>query len=376
MSLRQASMHAIAGRLRLLNEGVSTRQCRRRNTYQRLVSTRSLSTTAAILVVVSVIARECFAASADASNAPSLNLPGVEAAPLLAAAPDSRPGETSDAKCKICCEQGFACSWVLGDYALHPKPFYWDVWAPPVASGLVLAAVQFGLEPPRNPRWVGENGFDNGIGDALRAGSATGRNRASTASDALFGSLGAALLADRLIAHERYPSLLSLASDVTWFFSDSITTQVAKVSAGRQRPYVQPCEKNQNYVSTCDDGRDQNASFYSGHASSTATLAGLLCSRHRDLLTWDGLWCVGGISGSLATGMLRIAADRHWATDVITGWAFGATFGFILPTYVWPAWKDWDDRNTPPVTSLAFHLRAVRPIVGPEMTGLGYEMRF
>ena len=34
---------------------------------------------------------------------------------------------------------------------------------------------------------------------------------------------------------------------------------------------------------------------------------------------------------ALATGYLRIAADRHWATDVATGWAVGAAFGVGVP---------------------------------------------
>ena len=271
-----------------------------------------------------------------------------------------------------------ASDWLLGQRTVESrKPLYWDVWAPPLASGIALGIVELAVDPPKNARWVGRNGFDDGIRDALRAGSASGRNSASTASDALFAALGGMLVVDRALGRERHPFVKSLGSDATWFFSNSIFTQVVKVSAGRQRPFVTPCAADPDYSSACDSGRDRNASFFSGHASSAATLAGLLCSRHRDLLTWDGLWCGGSIGATVATGLLRITADSHWATDVIAGWGTGAIFGYVLPTYLWPAWDEADRPvSAESLTNLTAHLRAVSPVVSHENIGLQYEIRF
>jgi membrane-associated phospholipid phosphatase len=34
---------------------------------------------------------------------------------------------------------------------------------------------------------------------------------------------------------------------------------------------------------------------------------------------------------ALATGYFRVAADRHWATDVISGWVMGTIIGAGVP---------------------------------------------
>ena len=37
---------------------------------------------------------------------------------------------------------------------------------------------------------------------------------------------------------------------------------------------------------------------------------------------------------AFATGYLRIAADKHWTTDVMTGAAVGSILGYVWPRYV------------------------------------------
>jgi membrane-associated phospholipid phosphatase len=39
----------------------------------------------------------------------------------------------------------------------------------------------------------------------------------------------------------------------------------------------------------------------------------------------------GGVALSLTTGYLRIAADKHWSTDILTGWVVGAAVGYAVP---------------------------------------------
>ncbi len=39
--------------------------------------------------------------------------------------------------------------------------------------------------------------------------------------------------------------------------------------------------------------------------------------------------CALGIATSLTTGMFRIAGDKHWATDVLVGWAVGGLVGWF-----------------------------------------------
>ena len=77
---------------------------------------------------------------------------------------------------------------------------------------------------------------------------------------------------------------------------------------------------------------DNNASFYSGHTSFVASLTAAVgtCAslRHRRL-AWV-VWAVGSAL-TLATGYLRIAADQHYATDVLAGAAVGGGLGFAIP---------------------------------------------
>jgi membrane-associated phospholipid phosphatase len=43
-------------------------------------------------------------------------------------------------------------------------------------------------------------------------------------------------------------------------------------------------------------------------------------------------WILGlGLAGAATTGYLRVAADAHWATDVLAGAAFGAAVGVAVP---------------------------------------------
>jgi hypothetical protein len=46
---------------------------------------------------------------------------------------------------------------------------------------------------------------------------------------------------------------------------------------------------------------------------------------------WDGGVCGGAMALAMATAMLRMTADVHYATDTIAGAFIGLSFGFLLP---------------------------------------------
>jgi membrane-associated phospholipid phosphatase len=76
-------------------------------------------------------------------------------------------------------------------------------------------------------------------------------------------------------------------------------------------------------------------SFASGHASLSFALAvstGSLASLRGDEGK-EWVW-VSGLSFAAATGYLRIAADRHYLTDVLAGAALGATVGWVVPRLI------------------------------------------
>lgn len=101
-------------------------------------------------------------------------------------------------------------------------------------------------------------------------------------------------------------------------------TQVVKFSVARQRPFV-------HFRSPPPD-HDDNMSFYSGHSAlvfALTTSAGVVAHWRGNKLE-PVIWTVGG-GLSVATAYLRIAADRHYFTDVLTGSAIGVISGLTIP---------------------------------------------
>jgi membrane-associated phospholipid phosphatase len=103
--------------------------------------------------------------------------------------------------------------------------------------------------------------------------------------------------------------------------------QLAKMTVGRQRPFVRYRIPDPRLVAVED-----NMSFYSGHASlsfSLAVASGTVASM-RGYRYAPIIWA-SGLTAATLTGYLRIAADRHYLTDVLTGAAIGSAFGFAVP---------------------------------------------
>jgi membrane-associated phospholipid phosphatase len=107
------------------------------------------------------------------------------------------------------------------------------------------------------------------------------------------------------------------------------TNQLVKFTVARERPYAHfrtPPERAR--LANVDD----NLSFYSGHtklAFSAATSAGMVATMRRYKLA-PVVWAVGMGLATL-TGYLRIAADRHYFTDVATGATLGIAYGLAIP---------------------------------------------
>jgi membrane-associated phospholipid phosphatase len=77
---------------------------------------------------------------------------------------------------------------------------------------------------------------------------------------------------------------------------------------------------------------DNNVSFYSGHTAMSfalATASGTVASLRGYRLA-PVIWVVG-IPLATLTGVLRINADRHYFTDVLTGAVLGSAMGFLGP---------------------------------------------
>jgi membrane-associated phospholipid phosphatase len=118
--------------------------------------------------------------------------------------------------------------------------------------------------------------------------------------------------------------------------------QLVKMSVGRERPFVHALPEDEKPQTSRPS--DNNLSFYSGHTSPAFTLA-VSASMVATLRGYRLAKVVWATSLPLAglTGYLRIAADRHYFTDVMTGAALGSAIGLLVP---------WLHRRSPGSTAV------------------------
>lgn len=104
-----------------------------------------------------------------------------------------------------------------------------------------------------------------------------------------------------------------------------VTTDAAKRLFGRSRPGIV-------FSGERIDDPDDVHSFFSGHtatAFAAVVATGTIASR-RDNGDAGWIWAAGlGLAGT--TGYMRVAAGRHFLTDVLAGAAVGTTIGALLP---------------------------------------------
>jgi membrane-associated phospholipid phosphatase len=117
------------------------------------------------------------------------------------------------------------------------------------------------------------------------------------------------------------------------FEATAIATGVhilTKILVGRERPFVHALAPETK--SRTPRPSDNNLSFFSGHTTGTFALAasaGTVATMRG--YRWAPLvWGVGG-AFAVTTGYLRIAADKHWLTDVVVGMLVGAGIGIGVP---------------------------------------------
>jgi membrane-associated phospholipid phosphatase len=216
-------------------------------------------------------------------------------------------------------------------------------WVDGVQTGLTTAAflyVQFGIDPPSQPRWTGPILFDGQVRDALVADSRDGRNRAAVISDITW-------YVPMLLPFVE-SALVPLAfDDGNWEIAWELTAmnlQAASVTALltrlghrvilRARPDTEPCNEDPDYDRTCGGG--SNASFPGGHGSAALLGAGLVCAHHSQLPLYGGgapdvAVCVAASTMGMVSSVARLSADRHYASDAIVGALIGIGAGFGMP---------------------------------------------
>lgn len=210
--------------------------------------------------------------------------------------------------------------------AEEPAPLAVDLrWDVPVTLGAGALAVGLSTKPlaPTRCRWCSTNGFDRSIRLHLVWSDTRG---AGTASDVLASGVlpAAALVHAGAQAWRHGDARLGLEDAIVIAEAVLIATDLNAASKdlfARRRPGAGP---NASGAAV--------KSFYSGHTSlafSLATSAGTVAS----LRGYSSAPWVWGAGLGLATcvGYLRVAADAHWATDVLAGAAVSGLVGWAVP---------------------------------------------
>lgn len=150
------------------------------------------------------------------------------------------------------------------------------------------------------------------------------------ASDVLLGTsfiLPATLLAVQGCQHD------ALIIGLMWFEVATLTlgtTEYVKSLVLRPRPLVYDPDESLDVKTT----RDSRMSFFSGHTSAVAAFSffgAKVFSDYSDnklhkALVWSGAAILPAV-----TGYLRFRSGKHFPTDIIAGYALGASIGYLVP---------------------------------------------
>lgn len=170
---------------------------------------------------------------------------------------------------------------------------------------------------PDEPRWKTPPALDASVRDGLKWSNT---KTAATLSDImLFGIMPTAAFLSPLATNHNYGRAALTISEAA--VATGVITQIAKFSFARARPYA--------YYGNDYSNPDSKLSFFSGHSSYSFALsvssAMLLAESYPRYST-----AIYSIAILLAAfpAYLRIAADKHYFTDVLTGAIIGSTIAY------------------------------------------------
>lgn len=224
------------------------------------------------------------------------------------------------------------------------------------AAWLVTEALKEDLAPS-HCRWCTVDSVDARVRDALVWRDTTSAETLSDVTGFVLMPLAAVGLNALAAAHE---GALGNVGEDTLLVAEALVvagdvTQLTKMLVGRERPFVHALSPDRR-PSTAQPS-DNDLSFFSGHTSGVfalATASGTIGTMRG--YRWAPLaWSVGGAVAA-TTAYLRIAADRHWLTDVVVGAVVGAGIGFAVPYFFHSA---IDDPPSPASGSAGLRARAL-----------------
>jgi len=175
---------------------------------------------------------------------------------------------------------------------------------------------------PHKPKWSEPNTFDTFFRANLKWDD-TILQKAALYSDILLkGIIIPSIFWSSYESGYKYSSYLLLQLQV--LAGTGILTHASKFIFGRERPY--------SYFKTAGPGFPQtNLSFFSGHSSFSFAVvtssAYLLQKAHP---AYSGLIWSSGLFLASATAYFRVASDRHYMSDILTGMVIGSAIGYLV----------------------------------------------
>lgn len=216
--------------------------------------------------------------------------------------------------------------------------FSWPEGIATVSAGALTAVLA--LRPqPREAGWSGGILFDDAVRSGVRLKSAADRDTARRVGDMTYYAAPLLpLIVDPLLVSlvGRGDGKAALNLELVGleaFSYAGLTSFVATRTSVRERPDATECRRQHPGRVGC---QSDNEAFWSGHTAIAAASAGLVCANHHYLPLWGSMAadvsaCVLAATSALLTGGTRLAADRHYATDVLMGMGVGFGFGYAVP---------------------------------------------
>ena len=264
-----------------------------------------------------------------------------------------------------------------GGETLHWNPQWrhtdgWDYTLTAIAASSTLFTA---IVKPLPPTIHGPILFDESA-RKLRFDTFNQRQAARELSDVFLSlSVTGPFLVDAMVVAWWYRGNKAVAKEMAIIDLETlaVTAAVQGLSTtltGRARPYVQTCGTDLPSNSLDCQTFGQNRSFFSGHTSLSFASASLVCMHHlnMDLFTGptDELACISSYAAAATTGVLRIASDQHYASDVITGALIGTGIGLGLPYLLHYRKRGAAPSGEP---ERAFHIQLVPTVTGASAVG-------
>lgn len=207
-----------------------------------------------------------------------------------------------------------------------------------VGGALLLLGTSLLLPIPEQCRWCNPPGFDDSLArPALPEARRTAGRMSHLFSFLVLPTLSLSALAVPALSTSEPDdhAYQNVAIAVEVLAVDLALTLAVKRWVARRRPAFY--YRRTHDTEYAHDSPEANVSFFSGDtsaafatASAAATISFQRGYRSAPYVT------AAGASFALATGLLRMSADVHWASDVLTGALVGTGLGLALPLLLHP----------------------------------------